>query len=127
MKELEETIGVVRKMKASLQSLSSSLTGEQIDAVVGRVLKLKQLTSWLLHKRTESSNKFHQINADVGTYLIAHQLPQYKTREAPPPQLPPALAETTAQQWESYAFDLRGAHLEQLKAILDEEGSDFRD
>lgn len=41
--------------------------------------------------------------------------------------LPPALAETTAQQWETYAFDLRGAHLEQLKAILDEEGSDFRD
>ena len=41
--------------------------------------------------------------------------------------LPPELAETTAQQWESYAFDLRGAHLEQLKAILDEEGSDFRD
>ena len=26
-----------------------------------------------------------------------------------------------------YAFDLRGAHLEQLKAILDDEGSDFRD
>ena len=41
--------------------------------------------------------------------------------------LPPELAETTAQQWESYAFDLRGAHLEQLKAILDDEGSDFRD
>ncbi|MGA0235216.1 MAG: class II aldolase/adducin family protein [Alphaproteobacteria bacterium] len=36
------------------------------------------------------------------------------------------VAETTAHQWENYSFDLRQAHLDQIKAILDEEEPEFR-
>jgi len=36
------------------------------------------------------------------------------------------VAETTAEQWESYSFDMRGAFLEEIKLILDGEGSNFR-
>ena len=36
------------------------------------------------------------------------------------------VAETTAQQWESYSFDLRQAHLDEIKAILDVEEPEFR-
>ena len=38
-----------------------------------------------------------------------------------------AVAEKTAQQWENYPTDMRSKHLEELMAILDEEGANFRD
>ena len=36
------------------------------------------------------------------------------------------VAETTAQQWANYSFDLRGAHLREIKAILDVEEPEYR-
>lgn len=36
------------------------------------------------------------------------------------------VAETTASQWESYTFDLRGAHLREIKLILDVEEPEYR-
>jgi hypothetical protein len=93
VKELEEVNGMVRKMKAALQSLSSSLTGEQIGVVVGRALNLKKMTSAMLLARTESCNKFLQTSADTSTYLMAHQLPVFKSRPTPDPQIPAKLAE----------------------------------
>ena len=36
------------------------------------------------------------------------------------------VAETTASQWERYAFDLRGAHLREIKLILDVEEPEYR-
>jgi len=36
------------------------------------------------------------------------------------------VAETTAQQWAEYGFDLRGAHLSEIKSILDVEEPEFR-
>ena len=37
------------------------------------------------------------------------------------------VAEKTAQQWENYPADMRTKHLDELMAILDEEGANFRD
>jgi hypothetical protein len=94
VKELEEVNGLVRKMKAALQSLSSSLTGEQISSVVGRALTLKKLTAEMLLSRAESTTKFCQVSADVSTYLMAHQVPVWKSRDKPEkPQIPAKLAE----------------------------------
>ncbi len=64
---------------------------------------------------------FYYLERAAETLMTAYASGQ-KLRE-----LDHDVAETTAVQWENYSFDLRNAHLEQIKAILDDEEPAFRD
>ena len=69
----------------------------------------------------DAFDDFYYLERAAETLMTAYASGQ-KLRE-----LDHDVAETTAVQWENYSFDLRNAHLEQIKAILDDEEPVFRD
>jgi len=66
----------------------------------------------------ETFNRLTYFERSAETYIRALQTGR------PLRILPDDIAEKTAQEWESYP-DLGGAHLSELKALLDAEGSDY--
>lgn len=67
----------------------------------------------------EAFNRLYYFERAAETYIRALQTGQ------PLRVLPDAIAEKTAREWETYP-GFAAAHLRELMAILDEEGSDFR-
>lgn len=67
----------------------------------------------------ETFNRLYYFERAAKTYIRALQTGR------PLRVLPDAVAEKTAQEWETYP-GFADAHLRELKAILDDEGSDFR-
>ncbi|HQY43531.1 MAG TPA: class II aldolase and adducin N-terminal domain-containing protein [Paracoccaceae bacterium] len=67
----------------------------------------------------ETFNRLYYFERAAETYIRALQTGR------PLRVLPDAIAEKTAREWETYP-GFADAHLRELKAILDEEGSDFR-
>jgi ribulose-5-phosphate 4-epimerase/fuculose-1-phosphate aldolase len=67
----------------------------------------------------ETFNRLYYFERAAETYIRALQTGR------PLRVLPDAVAEKTAQEWETYP-GFADAHLRELKAILDDEGSDFR-
>lgn len=67
----------------------------------------------------ETFNRLYYFERAAETYIRALQTGR------PLRRLPDAIAEKTAREWETYP-GFAEAHLRELKAILDDEGSDFR-
>lgn len=67
----------------------------------------------------ETFNRLYYFERAAETYIRALQT------DRPLRVLPDAIAEKTAREWETYP-GFADTHLRELKAILDEEGSDFR-
>ncbi len=67
----------------------------------------------------ETFNRLYYFERAAETYVRALQTGR------PLRVLPDAIAEKTAREWETYP-GFAEAHLRELKAVLDEEGSDFR-
>ena len=67
----------------------------------------------------ETFNRLYYFERAAETYILALQTGR------PLRVLPDAIAEKTAREWETYP-GFAEAHLRELKAILDDEGADFR-